>query len=160
MSIIVARRTNLSMIKKYLLKTLRKSAAEPRGAEDKNKKKRRRRRRARRVCRRVYPMRAHARGPRHTARRDERAPHSAAYFRERAAQRAKRGIYALGARLRRDTKNGAAFVRLRALRDFAEGSGVTRLCAASRLFSRFLRALRVSRRRPSNSCRGLRLRAV
>ena len=157
---IIARRTNLSMIKKYLEKTPRKSSAEPHGAEDKNKRKRRRQRRARRVCRRLYSVRAQARGPRRTVRSDERAPPSAAYFRERAARRAKRGIYARGARLRRDTKNGAAFVRLRALRDFAEGSGVTRLCAASRLFSRFLRALRVSRRRPSNSCRGLRLRAV
>ena len=134
--------------KKISIKTLRKSSAEPHGAEDKNKRKRRRRMRAQRVCRGLYRVRKQTRGPRRTARRDKRAPHFAAYFRERAARRAKRGIYARGARLRRDTKNGAAFVRLRALRDFAEGSLVTRLCAASRLFSRFLRALRGSRRRP------------
>lgn len=134
--------------KKISIKTPRKSSAVPRGAEDKNKKRRRRRRRAQRECRRLYSVRKQTRGPRRTVRSDERAPHSAAYFRERAAQRAKRGIYALGARLRRDTKSGAAFVRLRSLRDFAEGSLVTRLCAASRLFSRFLRALRGNRRRP------------
>ena len=134
--------------KKISIKNAAQILREAARAEDKNKKRRRRRRRARHICRRVYPMRAQARGPRRTTRCDERPPHSAAYFRERAARRAKRGIYARGARPRRDTNSGAAFVRLRALRDFAEGSLVTRLCAASRLFSRFLRALRGSRRRP------------
>ena len=134
--------------KKISIKNTAQILREAARADDKNKKRRRRRRRAQRECRRLYSVRKQTRGPRRTVRSDERAPHSAAYFRERAAQRAKRGTCAHGARLRRDTKNGAAFVRLRALRDCVEGSDVTRLCAASRRFSRFLRALRGSRRRP------------
>lgn len=146
--------------KKISIKNAEQILREAARAEDKNKKRRRRRRRARHICRRVYPMRAQARGPRRTTRCDERPPHSAAYFRERgAAEGEARNLHVPRGAVE-DTKNGAAFVRLRGLRDFARGSGVTRLCAASRLSSRSLRALRGSRRRPSNFCRGLRLRAV